>query len=166
MPQTLIDLVVVDLGEDDVLLEAERVVAAAVEALRTDAAEVACTRGSAMVTSRSRNSYMRSPRSVTLAPIGMFSRILKVAIDLRARVMTGFWPAISVRSLAAAVDLLAVVDRLADAHVEDDLFEPRHLHRVLVAELLDQLARARPSRSAPSCAACSPWDAASGSGRA
>jgi hypothetical protein len=37
-----------------------------------------------------------------LAPIGMPSRNLKVAIDLRARVMTAFWPAISPRSAAAA----------------------------------------------------------------
>ena len=44
---------------------------------------------------------MRSLRSVTLAPIGMFSRTLKPAIDLRARVMTGFWPAIIARSAAA-----------------------------------------------------------------
>ena len=44
---------------------------------------------------------MRSLRSVTLAPIGIFSRSLKVAIDLRALVTTGFWPAISARSAAA-----------------------------------------------------------------
>src|SRR5262249_61728253 len=35
-------------------------------------------------------------------------------------------------------DLLAVGDRLADAHVEHDLVERGHLHGVLVAELLDQ----------------------------
>ena len=85
---------------------------------------------------------MRFWRSVTLAPIGMPSRSLKVAIDLRALVITGFCPAISARSAAAAVDLLGVGDRLADAHVQHDLVEPRHLHRVLVAELLHQ-ARAR-----------------------
>ena len=37
---------------------------------------------------------MRVLRSVTLAPMARFSRILKVAIDLRALVITGFWPAI------------------------------------------------------------------------
>ena len=51
---------------------------------------------------RSRNSYIRSPRSVTRQPIGMPSRSLKVAIDLRARVMTARWPAIFVSSSAAA----------------------------------------------------------------
>ena len=49
---------------------------------------------------------MRVLRSVTLAPIGMFSRTLKVEIALRARVTTGFWPAISARSAAAAVTFL------------------------------------------------------------
>src|SRR5712672_3625164 len=44
---------------------------------------------------------MRALRSVTLQPIGWFSRSLKVAIDLRDCVMTAFWPAISARSAAA-----------------------------------------------------------------
>ena len=35
---------------------------------------------------------MRSPRSVTLQPMGMPSRILKPAIDLVARVIAGRWP--------------------------------------------------------------------------
>ena len=35
------------------------------------------------------------------------------------------------------LDLLLVLGRLADAHVEDDLLEPRDLEPVLVAELLD-----------------------------
>jgi hypothetical protein len=39
---------------------------------------------------------MFSPRSVTLQPIGMPSRSLKPAIDLRASVVTGFWPLICV----------------------------------------------------------------------
>jgi hypothetical protein len=38
---------------------------------------------------------MRSRRSVTLAPIGMPSRSLKVAIAFLARVTTGFWPVIA-----------------------------------------------------------------------
>ena len=44
---------------------------------------------------------MRSPRSVTWAPIGMPSRSLNCAIDLRALVTDGFWPVIAVRSLMA-----------------------------------------------------------------
>ena len=44
---------------------------------------------------------MRSPRSVTMQPMGMFSRILKFAMALRVRVMAGFWPAILVMSATA-----------------------------------------------------------------
>src|SRR5215210_1074038 len=50
---------------------------------------------------RSRNSHMRSPRSVTLAPTGMPSLILNPAIDLRARLSWAFWPVILARSSIA-----------------------------------------------------------------
>ena len=40
-------------------------------------------RGIAMLIRRSRNSYMRAPRSVTLQPIGKPSRILNDATALR-----------------------------------------------------------------------------------
>ena len=79
---------------------------------------------------------MRSRRKVTLQPIGMPSRSLNCAIDFLALVITGFWPAICCISAAAGLDLLLVLGRLADAHVDDDLVEPRHLEPVLVAELL------------------------------
>src|SRR5262249_40436345 len=42
--------------------------------------------------------------------------------------------------LGRRVHLLAIVHRLADAHVEHDLFDARNLHGVLVAELLGHLA--------------------------
>src|SRR5580704_11346435 len=60
------------------------------------------TRGSATVVRRSRNSSIRSRRKVTLHPIGMPSRSLKVAIDRFALVTTGCWPVIAVKSAAAA----------------------------------------------------------------
>ena len=41
---------------------------------------------------------MRSPRRVTRAPMGIPSRSLNCAIDLRARRTSGFWPVIWVRS--------------------------------------------------------------------
>src|SRR5215218_2270546 len=66
-------------------------------------------RGSAIETSRSRNSYIRSPRSVTRAPIGMPSRILKPAIDLRARRTCARCPAIVVSSSIALSSALASV---------------------------------------------------------
>src|SRR5437867_7375678 len=65
----LVHLVVDDLGEDQLLAQAERVVAAAVEALGGTPLK-SRTRGSATLTRRSRNSYMRAPPSVTLAPTG------------------------------------------------------------------------------------------------
>ena len=59
------------------------------------------TRGSAIVTKRSRNSYMRTPRRVTMQPMGTPSRILKPAMAFLDFVTTGFWPAILVRSPTA-----------------------------------------------------------------
>src|SRR5215208_2717791 len=50
---------------------------------------------------RSRNSHMRSPRRVTLAPTGMPSRILNPAMLLRARLSWAFWPVILARSSIA-----------------------------------------------------------------
>jgi hypothetical protein len=43
--------------------------------------------------SRSRNSYIRAPLRVTVAPTGMPARSLKAAIDLRARRTFGRCPA-------------------------------------------------------------------------
>ena len=45
-----------------------------------------------MVSSRSMNSYIRRPRSVTLVPIARPFLNLKLAIALRARVTTGRCP--------------------------------------------------------------------------
>ena len=54
---------------------------------------------------------MRAPRSVTATPMGMPSRSLKLAIDLRARRTFGFWPAIvascSVAASSSFVSFLA-----------------------------------------------------------
>jgi hypothetical protein len=66
-------------------------------------------RGSAIAISRSRNSYMRAPRSVTLAPIGMPSRILNWAIDFRARRTCARWPAMIVSSSIAESSCFASV---------------------------------------------------------
>ena len=68
---------------------------------------------------------MRSPRSVACAPIGMPSRSLNWAMDLRALVTTGFWPVIAVEVADGALDELAVLGGVADAHVHDDLDDAR-----------------------------------------
>ena len=59
-------------------------------------------------------------------------------MERRARVTIGFWPVIAVMSPTAASIALALVERLAQADVDDDLVEARHLHGVGVVELLRQ----------------------------
>ena len=64
-----VDAVVVDLGEDELLGHPEGVVAVAVER-RGESPRKSRILGMATLISRSRNSQARSPRSVTLAPMG------------------------------------------------------------------------------------------------
>ena len=59
-------------------------------------------RGRDELTNLSKNSYMRRPRRVTFSPIGIPSRILNPAIDLRASVVIGCWPVMATRSRVAA----------------------------------------------------------------
>src|SRR5438105_10897241 len=63
-------------------------------------------RGMAMLIRRSRNSYMRRPRSVTLAPIASPARILKAAIALRDLVTSGFRSEEHTSELQSRVDLV------------------------------------------------------------
>ena len=73
---------------------------------------------------------MRARRSVTLAPIGQPSRILKVATDLRdlrhQRLLAGDLGHVA----DGVVHDLLVGHGLAHAHVERDLGDLRHLHQV------------------------------------
>src|SRR5208283_442765 len=65
-------------------------------------------RGIAMLTRRSRNSYMRSPRRVTLQPIAWPSRTLNVATDFLALVTAGFCPVIfAISAVAASMTFLS-----------------------------------------------------------
>ena len=68
-----------------------------------------------------------------MQPIGMPSRSLKLAMALRALVTTGFWPVIAVSSATATSSTLAFWIASPQAHVDDDLVEPRHLIAVRVA---------------------------------
>ena len=90
-------------------------------------------RGMARLISRSKNSHMRSPRSVTLAPMALPSRSLKPAIDFLALVTSGFWPVIVVRSRDRALEQRRLLGGRADAHVDDDLLEAGDLHDVAEA---------------------------------
>ena len=69
-PPQLINPVILNLGEDQLLAQAQRVVAVAVERLGRHPLK-SRTRGRAILNSRSINSYIRSWRSVTITPIGI-----------------------------------------------------------------------------------------------
>src|SRR5436309_560603 len=73
------------------------------------------TRGSAMFTSRSTNSYMRDLRKVTLQPIALPSRSLKLTFDLRFLASDfSFLSAIDLNSRALGKAHLLAVAALAD----------------------------------------------------
>src|SRR5713226_6393415 len=137
-PPQGVDLVVFDLREDDLFLDAEVVVAAAVECSVRNAAEVADARNSdryeavkEFVHARAAQGYHAADRKI-LPDLENGDRLLRfrdhglLAGDL-AEVCDG------------VVQDLLVRRRLADAHVERDLPDARHLHRGLVPELLHQV---------------------------
>src|SRR5262245_54225998 len=130
-------LVVVDLGEHDVLLDADRAVAATVEALRVEAAEVAHARQrdidqpiDELVHARLAQGDLAADRLV-LAQLEVGDRLARLGDH---SLLAGDQAEIGSRRF----HLLAIGDALADAHVDDDLVERRHLHRILVAELIGQ----------------------------
>ena len=79
---------------------------------------------------------MRSPRSVTLQPIDWPSRSLKPAIDVPGlgddRLLTADLGEVG----DGALEQRRLLGGPADAHVDDDLLERRHLHDVAETELL------------------------------
>src|SRR4051812_11237459 len=131
----LLDCVVVDLGKDDLLADAERVVAAAVERTRVEPAEVADARQGnrdepveELVHACAAKRDLRADRHA-LADLELRDRLRRLA-DLRA--LAG-----DDRQLVhRGVELLGVGLRLTDTHVERDLLDARHLHDRLQAELL------------------------------
>ena len=81
---------------------------------------------------------MRSRRNVTLQPMPISSRSLKFAMDFLDCVITAFCPAISDKIFSSRIDLLAIGHGFANAHVEDDLLDPRHRHGVGIPEPFHQ----------------------------
>src|SRR5918911_4309135 len=119
----LLDLVVVDLGEDDLLADAERVVALAVEGLRRHALEVADARQrdvhepvEELVRAVAAQRDHRADR-LALAQLEVRDRLARLRDD---RLLAGDLAELRDRR----VEDLAVLDRLAEAHVHDDLLEP------------------------------------------
>src|SRR5262249_35934285 len=130
-------LVVIDLGEDDVLLDADGVVAAPVKALGRQPAEIAHARQcdvdqavDELVHARLAQRHLAADRwAVTHLERG--DRFPGLGDH---RLLAGDEPEVGGRRL----DLLAVVDAFADAHVDDDLLQHRHLHAVLVAAIFGE----------------------------
>src|SRR3546814_15151449 len=117
----LVDAVIVDLGEHDLLLETHRVISPAVERLGVEAAEVEDAR------QRDRPQAVQklvqpfaAERDLdadwhALAQLELGDRLLGLGDDrLLARDQLHF--------LSRRIDLLLVLGRLADAHVDDNLF--------------------------------------------
>src|SRR2546423_4321447 len=131
----LVDLVDVDLRKDDLLANAERVVAPAVEGLFRDSLEVAHARQRhvhqtieelvhAIATQR-HHTADRQP----LAQLEVGDRLLRLG-DHRPLARNR-------RNLGdGRIEDLRVLDGFAEPHVEDDLLEPRHLIDVRVALLV------------------------------
>src|SRR3954454_4730051 len=123
----LVDAVVVDLGEDDLLADADRIVAATVEGARVEPAEVADPR------QRDRDQPVDElPHPVAAQRHARADRHPLAELELGERLLR---PA-HLRPLARddrelldrGVEDLRLGLRLADAHVERDLRDPRDLH--------------------------------------
>src|SRR4051794_21262860 len=137
-PAHLVDRVVVDLGEDDLLADAHRVVAAAVEAARVEAAEVADARD------RDRHEPIEElvralvPQRAGHAdghPLTQLEVRDRLPRPANVRLLAGDGRELRLRRLEHVRVLLG----LAHAHVEHDLLDPRRLHRRRVLEALDEL---------------------------
>src|SRR3989441_8374101 len=129
----LVDLVVVDLREHDLLAQAERVVASAVEAVRVDTAEVTNAR------QRDVQKLVEEVPHAAAAKGGLDSDRLTLAQLERRDGLAGLderglLPRDRDHVADRGIERLVVVLGLADADVDDDLGDPGHLHDVLVLE--------------------------------
>src|SRR5205823_3186134 len=134
----LVDRVVVDLGEDDLLSHAHRVVAAPVEGARVQPAEVADSRD------RDRDQAIEELIAALTAQrhgepdghaLAKFERRNRLARAAHARLLTGDRREL----LARGFEHFGVLLGLTDPHVEGDLLHARSLHDRGVAEALHQL---------------------------
>ena len=133
----VVDLVVLDLGEDDMLFDAHGEVATAIERLAGDAAEVAdarhCDRDHAVeevVHPVAAQRYLAADRHA-VAQLEAGDGLAGLG-DHRLLAGNGH------QLVVGVLDLLGIADRLADPHVQHDLVEPRDHHLVLVVELFLQ----------------------------
>src|SRR5690554_3782337 len=133
----LIDLIVVDLGENDVFLDTHGVVATAVEGVRVQPAEVANTRQRDVHQAVEKFVHAGAAQSDLHAERHFLTHL--EASDRLASVGEDRLLASDLFHLGSGrLDLLGVGDGFANAHVQHDLLELGHLHDVLVGELLLQ----------------------------
>src|SRR5690606_23870207 len=132
--ENLVDLVEVDLGEHDVFLEAHRVVSAAVEGRALHAEEVADPR-QGHVDEAVKEFVHPVAAQRDLGPERHFLADAEAGDRLLGLGDHGLLTGDERQLLGGLLDLLGVLDGLADAHVENDLLKFRDLHVVLVSEL-------------------------------
>src|SRR5258708_5105010 len=130
-------LVVVDFGEHHVFLDSERVITATVETLWRQTAEIPHPRQRDI--DQPVDEFIHAGLAQRhLAADGLAIAQL-VGRDRLARLGDHDLLPGNQREIGRRiVDLLAVVYAFADAHVDDDLLDERHLHWVLVAELIGE----------------------------
>src|SRR3954469_22859169 len=133
----LVDGVVVDLGEDDLLADADGVVAAAVERRRLQAAEVADPRD------RDRHQAVEElVRALVAQRDRDADRHALAQLEVRDRLAgpadAGLLAGDRAELLLGGLEDLGVLLAVADAHVQRDLLDAGSLHRGRVAEPLDE----------------------------
>src|SRR5699024_10216428 len=132
-----VDLVEVDLGEDDLLFQAEGVVAAAVEGVAVDAAEVAHT-GQRNVEQAVDKLVHTLTAQGDLGADGHALAQLEVRNALLGLANDGLLAGDLAQVLDDGVDDLGVLFGFAGGNIDDDLIQLGDLHDALVAELLVQ----------------------------
>ncbi|VVT29173.1 hypothetical protein MARINON1_40310 [Marinobacter salarius] len=133
----LVDSVVLDLGENDLLTHTHAVVTATIEGLGIQTAEV---------TNAGYRNVNQTIKEIphTLTAQGNFTTDRPTFTDFKARYGftcqsdNGFLTCQALKIRHGIFNQLLVTDRFADTHIQGDLFDTRHLHDVLVAELFLQ----------------------------
>src|SRR5580704_13635127 len=134
----LVDLVVVDLGKHQLLAQTEIVVSTPVERLRRKASEVANARQHDVEQLVDEDVHAIAAQRYLRAEVRARAQLERGDGFLRLR-NDGLLTRDRGQLAYRGVQRLRVDDRLPDAHVHDDLLEPRDLIDVLISESLLQL---------------------------
>ena len=131
----LVDLIVLDLREDDLLFESQRVIAAAVESVGRNTVEVTDTRkrdvdefiGESVHTYVSQRDLAANVHACTDFEVS--DRLLCLG---DYGLLTGDLHQVA----ACRLDGFRILSRFTETHIDDDLLKLRDLHRALILELL------------------------------